>query len=65
MVIRSGMGDQFAEWKIPVPSPGRYELYYHVRRPEQLRRENWWGRKKYLYCFEIESEEEKDIFVFF
>ena len=64
VVIRSGMGDQFAEWKIPVPSPGRYELYYHVRRPEQLRRENWWGRKKYLYCFEIESEEDdyEDVF---
>ena len=31
-------------------------MYYHVRRPEQLRRENRWGRKKYLYHFVINSE---------
>ncbi|MBR6588879.1 MAG: xanthan lyase [Bacteroidaceae bacterium] len=55
-VIRSGKGNQYAEWKIPVSAPGRYELYYHVRRPEQLRRENWWGRKKYFYHFIVSSE---------
>lgn len=54
--IRSGKGDQYAQWKIPVPNAGRYELYYHVRRPEQLRRENRWGRKKYFYHFTINSE---------
>lgn len=27
-VIRSGDGGQTATWKIPVPSPGYYELYY-------------------------------------
>lgn len=54
--IRSGKGSQYAQWKIPVPSVGRYELYYHVRRPEQLRRENRWGRKKYLYHFIVNSE---------
>ncbi len=56
VVIRSGKGDQYAQWKIPVPSAGRYELYYYVRRPEQLRRENRWGRKKYLYHFTVSSE---------
>ena len=55
-VIRSGKGNQYAEWKIPVSAPGRYELYYHVRRPEQLRRENRWGRKKYFYHFIVSSE---------
>ena len=55
-IIRSGKGNQYAEWKIPVPSAGRYELYYHVRRPEQLRRENRWGRKKYYYHFVVTSE---------
>lgn len=55
-VIRSGKGNQYAEWKIPVSAPGRYELYYHVRRPEQLRRENRWGRKKYFYHFVVSSE---------
>ncbi|MBQ8867954.1 MAG: xanthan lyase [Bacteroidaceae bacterium] len=54
--IRSGKGDQYAQWKIPVPHAGRYELYYHVRRPEQLRRENRWGRKKYYYNFIVSSE---------
>lgn len=56
VVIRSGKGNQYAQWKIPVHNPGRYELYYHVRRPEQLRRENRWGRKKYFYHFDITSE---------
>lgn len=55
-VIRSGKGEQYAEWKIPVSAPGRYELYYHTRRPEQLRRENWWGRKKYMYHFIVSSK---------
>ncbi len=56
VLIRSGKGDQYAQWKIPVPNAGRYELYYHVRRPEQLRRENRWGRKKYFYHFIVNSE---------
>jgi hypothetical protein len=30
-VNRKG-GDQTATWKIPVPSPGQYELYYHLAR---------------------------------
>ena len=55
-VIRSGKGEQYAEWKIPVPSIGRYELYYYVRRPEELRRNNWGGRKNFLYEFIISSE---------
>ncbi|MBR5802793.1 MAG: xanthan lyase [Bacteroidaceae bacterium] len=54
--IRAGKGTQYAQWKIPVPNAGRYELYYHVRRPEQLRRENRWGRIKYLYNFTVKSE---------
>ena len=56
VVIRSGKGEQYAEWKIPVPSPGRYELYYYAQRPEQLRRNNGWGRQKYLYNFIVSSE---------
>ena len=56
VVVRSGKGDQYAEWKIPVPNAGRYELYYYARRPEQLRRENRWGRKKYYYHFTVSSE---------
>jgi hypothetical protein len=55
-VIRSGKGEQYAEWKIPVPSIGRYDLYYYVRRPEELRRNNWGGRKNFLYEFIISSE---------
>lgn len=56
MVIRSGKGEQYAQWKLPVPTPGRYELYYHVRRPEQLRRERGGGRKKFLYHFKVTSD---------
>lgn len=57
VVIRSGKGGQFAEWKIPVPTPGKYELYYHVRRPEQIRgHDRRGGGKKYFYNFVIKSE---------
>lgn len=39
-VIKSGSGNQTATWKIPVPEAGRYDLYYYVSKPEELR----WGR---------------------
>jgi hypothetical protein len=40
-VIKSGSGSQTATWKIPVPQKGgTYDLFYHVIRPEELRRNN-------------------------
>jgi ABC-type transport system involved in multi-copper enzyme maturation permease subunit len=30
MVINGGKGEQVATWKIPVPSPGNYEVYYYL-----------------------------------
>ena len=36
-VIKSGSGSQTATWKVPVPSTGLYDLYYHVFTPEEIR----------------------------
>lgn len=37
-VIKSGTGSQSATWKIPVPEAGRYDLFYYVYKPDELRR---------------------------
>lgn len=39
-VIRSGDGSQFATWHVPLDGPGTYDVYYYVRRPDQLRWDN-------------------------
>ncbi|MDD4823290.1 MAG: xanthan lyase [Bacteroidales bacterium] len=36
-VIRSGDGSQYATWHVPLDGPGTYDVYYYVRRPEQMR----------------------------
>ena len=36
-VIKSGNGSQTATWKVPVPSRGLYDLYYHVFVPDEVR----------------------------
>jgi hypothetical protein len=33
-VVKGGTGNQTATWKIPVPTPGRYEIYFHNYNPE-------------------------------
>jgi ABC-type transport system involved in multi-copper enzyme maturation permease subunit len=37
-VIKNGSGSQTATWKIPVLDAGQYDLYYYVRKPDELRR---------------------------
>jgi hypothetical protein len=39
-VIKSGSGSQTATWKIPIPSAGRYDLYYYTFRQGNRS----WGR---------------------
>ncbi len=36
-VIRAGDGSQFATWHVPLNGPGTYDVYYYVRRSEQIR----------------------------
>lgn len=56
-VIRSGDGEEYATWKIPVPQPGRYELYYYVRKPRELYWGGWHNRGRKMYNFEIEVDD--------
>lgn len=39
-VIKSGDGSQTATWKVPVPEAGRYDVFYHVFRDNELRWNN-------------------------
>lgn len=59
-VIRSGDGRQFAKWSVPIPESGRYDLYYHVKVPDEVR---WRDRRrggKNTYHFLIKNGEEED-----
>ena len=59
-VIRSGDGEEFAKWKLPVPEPGRYELYYYVRKPGELHWGGWHNRGRKMYNFIVETNEGKE-----
>jgi len=60
-VIKSGDGSQTATWKVPVPTPGDYELYYWAFN-EQLR---WDRHMQGEYHFKIKQgeDEEEDAYV--
>lgn len=58
VIIASGNGNEYARWKIPVPEYGRYDLFYHVYRPEELRRRGSSGKKLYRFYIEMDDEEE-------
>ena len=49
-VIKSGKGGQTATWKVPVPEPGQYDLYYHVFKDNELR---WNNRARGEYHFKV------------
>jgi len=36
-VIRGGNGSQTATWKVPVPTPGRYDAYYYMYKTNEMR----------------------------
>ena len=58
--MRSGGGEEYAKWKIPVPTPGRYELYYHVRKPWEPHWGGWRNRGRRMYNFVIETAGHKE-----
>lgn len=39
-VIKSGNGSQTATWKVPVPSVGRYEVFYYVSKDNEMKYNN-------------------------
>ena len=49
-VIKSGDGGQTATWKVPVPEPAQYDLYYHVYKDDELR---WNNRLQGEYHFKV------------
>ena len=56
-VIKSGDGSQLATWKVPIPSPGYYDLYYWAYNDQQQQR-NQRGRADGEYHFKIYYDEE-------
>ncbi len=36
--IKGGDGSKEAKWKIPIPEPGRYDVFYHVFKDDSFRR---------------------------
>ncbi len=57
VVIRSGDGEEHAKWRLPVPEHGRYELYYHVRKPWNMSWGGWNNRGRRMYNFIVETQE--------
>ncbi len=60
VVIRSGNGEEHAKWKIPIPEHGRYELYYHVRKPGDVFWGGWRNRGRKVYNFIVETDDHKE-----
>lgn len=59
-IIRSGDGSQYAKWRVPTDGPGTYDVYYYVRKTNQVsnRNNNRRGnsrRDNYFYYFTIEQ----------
>lgn len=66
-VIKSGNGSQTATWKIPLPAAGSYDLYYHVQKPDEVRRRGrrgGRGRGDAEYSFKVKyNDEEEDAYI--
>jgi hypothetical protein len=55
-VIRSGDGSQAATWRVPVPSPGHYDLFYYMS--DILHRDNKRGQAEYRFKVVHDGETE-------
>ncbi len=44
--IRSGDGSQTATWTIPLEQQGKHEIYYYLRKPDELRWNRHGGRRE-------------------
>jgi ABC-type transport system involved in multi-copper enzyme maturation permease subunit len=54
-VIRNGNGNQTATWKVPIPSPGHYDVYYYMSDVYQQNRRQAEYRFRVLYDGESED----------
>ena len=59
-VIRSGDGEEYAKWKLPVPEHGRYELYFHVRKPGEVHWGGWHNRGRKMYNLIVETGDHRE-----
>ena len=55
--IKAGDGSKVAKWNIPMPEPGRYDVYYHVFKDESFR---WSRDTKGSYQFSIPHQNGTD-----
>jgi hypothetical protein len=55
-LVRSGSGTQTATWKIPVPSPGHYDVYYYMYKNNRQRN----NRQDAEYHFRILYDDETE-----
>lgn len=55
--IKTGDGAKEAQWNIPVKSPGRYDVYYHVYKDESF---NWDRNMRGKYQFSIPHKDGTD-----
>lgn len=51
-LIKAGSGKVYAQWKVPVPDKGLYDVYYYASKPEDL---NWFPNEKAEYRFTIDG----------
>lgn len=56
-IIRSGDGSQYAKWRVPIDGPGIYDVYYYVRKTNQVsNRRNFRDRRRdNNYYFTLEQ----------
>lgn len=57
-VIKSGNGNQTATWKVPVPAPGQYEVYYYVSKDNEIKYNNK-TEGEYRFRVKYDNEEEE------
>jgi ABC-type transport system involved in multi-copper enzyme maturation permease subunit len=59
-VVKGGSGNHAATWKVPVPSAGNYEVYYHLFKDQNQNRRNRSGNNGAEYHFKIQYEGETE-----
>lgn len=60
--VRNEGGNKTATWKIPVPSPGQYELYFYMTVYDEIK--NHWQNKDFEYRFRVAyGDETEDAYI--
>ena len=54
-VVRGGNGSQTATWKVPVPAPGRYDVFYYLYKTDEMK-----NRSDVEYRFRVEYDNDTE-----